>query len=757
MQSLASELLFVLDAVKGFSFNHIAWLSVWFWMAALHWLCYAEIPTDIIFDKNQIWEEVQDLNISSFTPEPTIVLYPHYASMEDIPKDLRTEKDYEIVKEIWKIKESEGAEQAYLKGSDFLKNRPKSALAEWISFFNADWLFQVQSDREDGKLNLALEEYTSSLRQYPLHPFAARVLYQMMLLQLKMELYPEVQDTVQRALNEQGKSEYAPLYHLLLGEQAFRSGNDVLAMAEFRLIVEKYPKSSAAVDAAFRQAYLYFRRGDFKAALRTYTNLEQFHSEVVESLRLTSEPSAEDKFIDRVYYAETIFLNQQWEEASRLIQTLANIFPTNSLAPFLWVRFADTYARRGRFRAAIELYQDIRRKYDFQPLAVAMANIHLADIYFLTDDVRASKQNENLYQEAFELGRKANNEMVASSALAKLGAYYWTLKIFPKAQRTFEQYKNLFSDSLNQEWIAKHYIKTLEIEILDYCDREDYMAALATFLTNERTQLQSFTDTKVLLRLADSAKRLALYETSSRILNRVVYLEKTSEGRQEALLKLVDLLILQNELRKASERLRRFNFAYPKTPLKYLYETAWGNLYYKMGNLIKASTYYEQAIEAARLNPENLYQIRQIYLRMGEAAQSSHSSMKAIDALDRYVRLIEEARSNPLLDRKVTSQDQYHLKVSRFKIADLYYEMKDYVRALEAYRTITKENKEEPFLSYAKYRMGECYLALQDRKAALEIFSQISSKDPDNLWVKASQSYIKSVEMEVKYGIRIFN
>jgi TolA-binding protein len=83
--------------------------------------------------------------------------------------------------------------------------------------------------------------------------------------------------------------------------------------------------------------------------------------------------------------------------------------------------------------------------------------------------------------------------------------------------------------------------------------------------------------------------------------------------------------------------------------------------------------------------------------------------------------------------------------------------MKDFVRALESYRELAKNVKEEPFASHARFRMGECLLELGDKQAALEVFKEIKSENQDNLWARAAQSYIKTVEMEVKYGIRIIN
>ena len=767
MQALALELLYLAVAMKGFHFK-FGCLAVFLWVLLLEYLAVAADRPQIDEGRLKFWKEIQDVNLSAFLPYPEIHLVPKYMKASDLPSELRSDKDFEKIASVFKFLENDEADKAYLKADDFITHSKNANLNEWVYFLKADCLFKVQDKKNelDRKYNLVLEEYQDAVRRFPLNPAISRIVYQIGLTQLKMGFYDDVQSTVDRGLRDYNATDLAADYHLLIAESEFLAKDDVKATQEYSFIIQKFPTTDAAVDAAFRKAVILFRKGDYKLAMKVYEELDKYHSDETQKLKMEVEPELADKYVDRAFYAETVYLNGRDVEAAKLFQDLANLFPKNPVTAFLLFRLGDTYRRRGEIRAAESIYADVVKNFSKEPIVKALGNIRLADLYFLTDDLRAGKMNEKLYDQAFEISRQIGNDPVAAIALVKLSAYYLAFKILPKAQSVLKQYRDTFKDPLpNTEWVNQHYFRTVEVEILDNYNREDYLAALTTYLVYEKNQATgNFTDTRVLLKLADAAEKLSLQDKAAQILNRVIYLEKSSAGRQEALLKLVQIYIAEGDLRKASERLRRFNFAYPATPLKNLYEMYWGHLYTKLKNNDQAATHYELAIAAANKSgiPKNVYEVRQSYLQLGELYQAMSLSPKAIDAYLKYIKLISNYNSSPLSEFKITLRDKFNVKVSRYRIADLYFDMQDYVRALDAYKTVIKEIKEEPFYSHARYRIGECYLALNDRTAALAAFKDMQATGTataatNNLWVKAAATYIQGVNMEVKYGIRIFN
>jgi len=745
--------------MKSGFFKRITIAAIFLWMVFLHWVAAKAAEPSVDADRLRTLSDLKGINLSAFVPMPQILLKPVYFTTSELPKDLQLDKDRDTLEKLFNLRAAGSVDKAYIDASNFLKTHKKSGLSEWIQIVKADFLYEIQLKKgEKRRLSLSLQEYQDVLREFPLNLQVPRVLYQIALTQLQMGFYDDSVETCRRAIKEHGENELAALYHLLIGEDAFLSQDDLKATFEFSYIIDHYPRSRAAADSAYRKAFILFRKGDFKNGLKTYTQLEKFHSDEIQNLRMLNDPEADDKYVDRIYYAETIFLNDKYAESAKLFQDLINLFPTHSLTPFLIIRLGDTYLYRNQNKAAEQLYDDVLVRYKSNTMAQSIAKMRIADLFYITNDLRASKQNEKLLQSSFENARDAKNTTVAALALAKLAQQLLAFRIIPKAQEVLSQYLNLFDQSDNQKWVHDKFIYTVEVQILDYYNREDYLAALTTYLVYDR-QLKDINDTRVLIKLSDAAKRLSLYDKASEILNRVVYLEKTSEGRQEALLKLVDILITRNELKKASERLRRFNFAYPLTPLDYLYEMYWGMLYSALKNTDQSIIHFEKAVLKAKGRPSALFEIRQVHMRLAEQYEKITLTPKAIESYEKFVRMITDARKSPLSaeNQEITEKDLFLLKVSRYRIADLYFEMRDYVRALEAYQDVSHEIKDEPFLSHALYQIGECYLGLEDRASALKAFAVVKSDDPANLWMKAAQNYIKSVQMEVKYGIRIFN
>jgi len=201
------------------------------------------------------------------------------------------------------------------------------------------------------------------------------------------------------------------------------------------------------------------------------------------------------------------------------------------------------------------------------------------------------------------------------------------------------------------------------------------MAGLATHLAMSRESRESLRDPKVFLILSDVAQKLELFDQASEILTRLVYLERTADGRQEALLRLIDILIVEGETKKAGERLRRFNFAYPKSKFPHLYERLWGDLYTALKNPEKAIQHYERALSLAESKPELQFEMRDLYLKLAQHLKSTALPLRAVEAYEKYVALVMASQQGPPSERKVTERDLFMAQTSRFRIADSFFDM----------------------------------------------------------------------------------
>lgn len=703
--------------------------------------------------------EIAGVNLSEVLPLPQIDINPIYYDKASAEPEVREDPNYKDFQKILKTAEDEGPDSAYVQLSELIDRTPKSALQEWSQFVKADLLFQVQLNKEDPRYSLVLEEYELAIRRSPLHFEIPRALYQSALLKLRMSLYQETEQSVRRGLNEYGeKHSLAPRYLLLSGEQAFRAKDYKKAFQEFSFVVRRYPRSRAAADAAFRRAFLLFEQKNYDQALKTYEDLEKYHSEVFRILQMKEDARKDARYLDRAFYAESLFKVGRYAAASDMFQNLANLFPRNEHAGLLWVRYGDTFLKRGEVNSASTIYEFAKDRYADSILTQILASSRLADTLFLTGSVRPGDKQEQLYQKAVRLSETEGVSVdLLGFSVAKLLLSHMEDQSYQKALELAKKYRKKTVGSENAKWIQDTFVQLLELLILDHYRASDFLAALTTYLSYEEDTSLSFQNIEVLLRLSDAAKSLGLWGKASEILNRVIYLESDALARQEGLLSLVDILIHQGEVRKASERLRRFSFAYPKSRFRFLYNRSWGDIYVQLENARRAIQHYEKALAEARKNPEYEMMIREVYIRLGELYAELKLPLKSIDAYQNFLSLYQDKTSIVLQGIPFTPRDEYFLKLARYRIADLYFDMRDYSQALNAYRDVAQEVEDEPFLSHALYRIGECYLALDDRPSAVEAFKKLKSDDGDNLWVRAAQSYIKSVEMEVKHGIRIFN
>lgn len=721
-------------------------------------IAYAISIEEIDDERAALLSELEEVNIGDLIDAPAVNLERFFLSLDQLPSTLKTTDEYErFAKKVSEIK-NEKISDLYVSVSNFISPSLNEELAEWLSFFKADLLFQVHEKKEAPQWSFVSDEYEAAIRQFPLSTQIPRALYQLALVKLQSGLYQETAQIISRALNDFPENLYAPNLRFVMGEQFFRSSQLDQALTEFSNLVRRHPRSIAAIEAAFRRAYLLFRQENFELALQTYEDLEKFHSSAFQQLQMKREPSSADRFRDRALYAESLYLNKKYTEASDMFQSLANLFPRHELSGVLWIRFGDTYFHRGRAQGAYEIYRFVKDQKEFSVMARSLATLRMADTNFMLKNVRSQTDNPDLYESAYQLAKEGGQDELASLAILKEALFYRARNVLPKAKHAIERHQREFPVSKNIEWVNQTYTYLVEMEILDHYKAEDYLAALTIYLVKNRNSDLKFGNVEVLLLLSKAARSLRLLGEAEEILNRVIYLESSTEVRQEALLSLVDLLIERNELKKASERLRRFNFAYPKTPLKYLYHQAWANLYAKLDNAEKAVEHFGRAIRLAGDDYQAKLKVRQSFIKKAEFHQKLNEATKAIRSYRDFIELYNEQEEAIKLGTvPFTSKDAFHLKVARYRIADLFFSMKDYVRALQAYQKVKSEVKDEPFSSHAQYRIGECYLALNDRSAALEAFGQVQSENPENLWVRASESYIKSVQMEVENGIRIFN
>lgn len=697
---------------------------------------------------------------------PKTHLVPQFMELKELPEEIKSQPEFsDLLRPVFEMVEKNENQKAYIGIGNFIEQNPDFPFNDSLLFLKADLLFKVFDARGQGDWNLVIEDYEQALKKSPNHPRAAAAFYQMALSKNILQRPFDVEKTLKEGLERFQDNLLKPYYLLLNADRAMQDNEYETAIKFLEEIQKDFSNHKLAKEAAFRKAFALVKLNQFKQASLLYKNIESFFPNDFKASGVKIQAGEPDRLIDRFLFAEALFKSKSFDQASIAFQNLGNLHPDHENAAFAWIRYGDTFLKRKRPQAAQKVYEHVIEYYSKESLAVALARLRYIDVLEDTDRLRYEKVVEAELEGAARQAMTMESRVLAEAAWLKLANYFISIKNTSKAKRILDILREQFLSAPSAAWVKqehekitaqaeREYVDTIQTEILAFYRMGDRLAALTTYLANEKIK---FTDVEALLRAGEAAIALELFDKAESILNRVVYLESNSLARQEALLKLINIIVRKKDVRKAAERLRRFNFAYPVSPLKFLYEKAWGDIYKELNRPERAISHYEEALRLALPIPGAVIRIRSVYMSLGEMYSKIKLPLKAIDAYSKFIELYKDKEKFRIESIPLTKKDAFDLNLAKYRTADIYFDMKDYAQAVMAYQVVSQEIRQEPFHSHALYRMGECYLALEDRKLALNIFEKLSAQTPVNFWTRAAAAYMKTVQMENNHGIRILN
>ncbi len=747
MPSLASVLLFLFEVVY---FLRISALLLWIF---------------VLESKNLFGFNVRTPEISQLIKAQKTHLIPLFLSVAEIPAAVDREVESQILKSLFEMVEKNQNQEAYIGIGNFIEKHPNFSLNTWLLYLKADLIFKIFLARGQGDWNLVLEEYEQALKKSPNHPRAPAAFYQMAYVKNILSRPFDVEKTIQEAMERFPQNLLTPYFLLLNADRFIRDRDYEQGLAILDIILKDYPNHITAKEAAFRKAFSLVQSNQFRQAILLFQRIQASYPQDFNFSKKNEDPDYPDRLIDQFIFAEALYRAGSYEQASSAFQSLGNLFPHHENAAFSWIRYADTFFKRKRYQAAQQIYEHVISKYPTNSLAVAVARMRFVESLRETDRLRYEREVEKQLELAARQSMKLESEILAEAAWIQLANYLIGAGMTVKSKRVLEILREQFLSAPSANWVKQEYEKIIEKadreyaeaiqqEILGHYQMNDRLAALTTYLANESIK---YTNVEALLRAGEAAIEMDLFDKAESILSRVVYLESNSLARQDALLKLIDIMIKKKDIRRAAERLRRFNFAYPVSALKFRYEKSWGDIYKDLNRPERAIRHYEESIRLAQLVPGGIISIRSIYLDLGEMYSKVKLPGKAVEAYSQLIQLYRDKEKFKMESIPKTKRDEHNLNLARYRIADIYFDTRDFAQAVAAYQSVSQVILVEPVRSHALYRMGECYLALEDRQSALEIFQKLADQKPTNFWTRAAEAYIKTVRMESEHGIRILN
>ena len=133
------------------------------------------------------------------------------------------------------------------------------------------------------------------------------------------------------------------------------------------------------------------------------------------------------------------------------------------------------------------------------------------------------------------------------------------------------------------------------------------------------------------------------------------------------------------------------------------------------------------------LAPDAQYYIAECYELMGDKNKSYFEK-----ALMQYKKCAELYPMSNYAPKAIT------------KIANFYYQMKDYARALEIYDKTLRDYADADFIDLILLNYGKCMVMMKDYSGAASKFQQVIEEHPESKYVKKAKKYLKYVLKKAK-------
>ena len=132
------------------------------------------------------------------------------------------------------------------------------------------------------------------------------------------------------------------------------------------------------------------------------------------------------------------------------------------------------------------------------------------------------------------------------------------------------------------------------------------------------------------------------------------------------------------------------------------------------------------------LAPDAQYYIAECYEAMGKTNTANLET-----ALKEYQKCSEDFPLSKFAPKAIT------------KIANFYYQMKDYNRALEIYEKTLRDYPDAEFVDMIILNYGKCLVMMKEYRKALEKFEQLVNDHPTSSHVRKAQKYAKYVKKKI--------
>jgi FimV-like protein len=599
-------------------------------------------------------------------------------------------------------------EKGIMLTNQFLSELPNSSLVEDIMFMKGDFYYCLWKNGDNEVSGNIVSSYQKAIDRFPESELVPSGYIKMAQAQvLKGEEYLAL-GYLGLVLNLKKDSGLIPFAHLTRGKIFLRINQPEKAVADFRVILEKYKRSGYAGEANFWIANYYHSVGQYEEA-------EKKLEEVLESDPEIYVEYPEYLFLRAKNY---LYLND-YEHAREYLFKAVNIGRQQENADMLLTRIGDTYHNQENEKEAEKFYRMVVEYYpDTEGASIAKLRIagYSSDTSIL-DDLSKLETNESISELALlEKGYQLYDKNQYATAVDTIKP----LIVKTVQTETRKSARRLFDQAAEKE-LTRLY-------------KEGKYKDMTDFYTSIKDLLADNIKPDTMLSVALAFNRLQLSDRAISAFQSVKLNNLSLQSRGDYYLGFSDSY-LNNGDRPAARSLLEKAKNYDLEPAdKQRVSRSLALLYIQDKMLNDAYTLCQSIISGDKLLPE------------GEIAETYILTARILNLQKRYAEAEAIINSTPGMPDKMKSD---LLRSAYMELGKAYYNTGDYPGAVKSYENgfdLGYGTDNEDYWNL-RFNLAQSYISAGDERKARLLLSEIS-EGGDSILQQRAQVQLGSMDLE---------
>jgi len=529
----------------------------------------------------------------------------------------------------------------------------------------------------------------------------------------------------------------------------------------FDTLQRKYPDTLQAAEANFWRAVGQVDRQEWRAAINSFrdylragaspAHLAAAHYKMAEAFYNLRQYSKAREGFDRarnidINYPETdpallfhmgeaYYETADFATAREMFRILLNRYPDADFSKLVALRLGDFLREEGKEEEAIAIYRKAASSFK-QELAL-LGQMRIANI-------QAQRPYSNDYQNALTIYENIANLPIESpikeEAVLRKGL---TLTLFAQYREAIEALEEFSQNYPNNIYVRRKIIQenideNLKGLIDQYFEQEDYLGIVGIYQEFRQKYLARFSFDTTLFQVGVAYFELGFFDDAIDIF-KFISSNSTSPLTELSSFQEAVALLEKGDTIQAREALVRFILEYPNSLYHADANMKLAEVSKERREYLDAIQVYQEAIRQYTRDKEKSQQhgevVPELYFELGNLFNELGRHSEAEQAYDQ----VSQFYKYPIIG-EIGSEVPYYVAASHFLKADMFFELKQDLEALQSYQeTIAMyESSTHPeivnLIDRSRYKTGVIYQRTEQQKKALAIFKKLMQTGSNEIW-----------------------